>query len=185
VNAKETHSNGPIIVLVGMMGSGKSSVGAKVARKIDAEFLDTDEMICQRTKLTVRELFSTIGEPAFRDIESSVLIDAIDTHTDGRGVVIATGGGAVLSQQNRSLIVERAQCVVWLDAPVEDLVLRTRNGKNRPLLDGDTQAALQPMYENRKQLYDEVSTLRINSHSMTVDEVAKNVADAITAETRS
>ena len=94
------------VVLVGLMGSGKSSVGAKVARSIGAQFVDTDDLIAQRTGRSVRDIFAQDGEAAFRDAEVSALTEAFSSALLGNDIVISTGGGIVLSPINRKEIKE-------------------------------------------------------------------------------
>jgi shikimate kinase len=115
---------GKAIVLVGLMGTGKSSVGARVARSIGAKFIDTDELIAQHTGRSVREIFAQDGEPVFRDAEVKALKHAFESVVLGCDTVISTGGGIVLSPVNRASIKEHASCVVLLDAPFDDLLQR-------------------------------------------------------------
>ena len=96
-------------------------------------------------------------------------------------VVLATGGGAVISSDNRSLISEQASTVVWLDASVEDLVVRTKSGATRPLLDGDAATTLQSLSSQRSAWYDEVATVRIDTRGKSVAKVCSAVVEAIRA----
>ena len=173
------------VVLVGLMGSGKSSVGAKVARCIGAQFVDTDDLIAQRTGRSVRDIFAQDGEAAFRDAEVSALTEAFSSALLGNDIVISTGGGIVLSPINRKEIKEKASCVVWLDAPVEDLLRRTGNVSKRPLLDGDALGALTKMAKDRFDLYEEVATIRIDTKTLSVADVVLKVTTAITTEVKS
>jgi shikimate kinase len=94
-------------------------------------------------------------------------------------VVLATGGGAVISGENRALICEQAAHVVWLDASVEDLVIRTKSGATRPLLDGDAATTLQSLSSQRSAWYDEVATVRIDTRGKSVAKVSSAVLEAI------
>ncbi|MER3452509.1 MAG: hypothetical protein C4344_02140, partial [Acidimicrobiia bacterium] len=120
------------LVLVGMMGVGKTSVGRLVAARLGREFVDTDAAVQVRTGRSVRELFESFGEAAFRDAESEALAAAL-----GRSepAVIAAGGGAVLRRENRELLA--GATVVWLRAGLATLLGRVGSGTHRPLLDTD------------------------------------------------
>ena len=176
---------GKAIVLVGLVGAGKSSVGARVARSIGAQFIDTDDLIAQHAGRSVREIFVQDGEPAFRDAEATALKRAFEGVVLGGDTVISTGGGIVLSPVNRAAIKEHASCVVWLDAPIDDLLQRTAKTSKRPLLDGDARGALTKMAEDRFELYEDVATIRIDTRQLSVADVVVRVSAAIKAEVSS
>ena len=157
------------IVLVGMMGAGKSSVGRILAHRLDRPLLDSDEMVEQRTGRTVREIWADGGEPAFRALETEVLADAL--HSDQPSVV-AAAGGVVLSEANRGLLQSSDAHVVWLLADVEVLLQRVRNGMHRPLLDEDPEGALRAMFDTRAGLYKEVADAIVSVDHRTVNDVA-------------
>lgn len=165
------------IVLVGLMGSGKTTVGKRIAQELGYEFADSDDLVASAAGKSVRDIFSQDGEVAFRKHES----DAIRSVLAGRKspIVLATGGGAVISSENRSLIAEHALHVVWLDASVDDLVVRTKSGAARPLLDGDASKTLQTLSDQRSAWYEEVATLRIDTRGKSVTKVSSAVLEAI------
>jgi shikimate kinase len=165
------------IVLVGLMGSGKTTVGKRIAQELGFPFVDSDDVVASVAGKSVREIFSQDGEAVFRQCES----DAIKSVLVGRqsSVVLATGGGAVISSENRSLISEQASNVVWLDASVEDLVVRTKQSATRPLLDGDAAATLQSLSSQRSAWYEAVATVRIDTRGKTVAKVCSAVLEAI------
>jgi shikimate kinase len=185
VNTGANQAVGKAIVIVGLMGTGKSSVGVKVARSIGAQFIDTDDLIAQQSGRSVREIFAQDGEAAFRDAEVAALDKAFEGVLLGIDTVISTGGGIVLSPLNRKAIKENASCVIWLDAPVEDLLQRTGKASKRPLLDGDARGTLTKMAKDRFELYEDVATVRIETHRSTVADVVLKVTNAITAEAQS
>ena len=115
------------IILVGMMGAGKTTVGKALANSLGKEFIDSDHEIQERTGVKIPVIFEIEGEAGFRKRESEVLIELVKK----KNIVLATGGGAVLSQENRQ-ILQRGGIVIYLRASVNDLYRRTRHDKNRP-----------------------------------------------------
>jgi shikimate kinase len=142
------------LVLVGMMGVGKSTVGRIIAARLHRPLLDTDEMVEARTGRSVREIFESDGEPAFRAIEADVVSEALASTNPA---VIAAAGGVVLSGGNRLAMREARARVVWLSAAPSVLVERVRGAEHRPLLDTDPQAALQRVLDARASLYRDVA----------------------------
>lgn len=160
------------LVLVGMMGAGKSTVGRVVAERLGRALIDSDESIEARTGRTVREIFATDGEPAFRALETEVLRDALASREPA---VIAAAGGLVLRAENRSLLRESGARVIWLSADPTVLVERVRNGMHRPLLDDDPAAVLRRMWDQREPLYREVADAIVSVEGRSVGEVAEAV----------
>jgi shikimate kinase len=147
------------IFLVGMMGAGKTSVGRLLAKRLNKIFYDSDRVIEERTGVKIPVIFEIEGEPGFRHRESGVL----DELTALDDVVLATGGGAVLSPENRDRLRTRGT-VVYLRASVKDLLNRTRHDKNRPLLQtADPRARLDELYAMRDPLYREVAHVTIDT----------------------
>lgn len=155
-----------------MMGAGKSSVGRVLARKLDRPLLDSDELIEEQTGRTVREIWSSDGEAAFRALETETLIGALDADEPS---VVAAAGGVVLSEANRSILVGSDAHVVWLLANVEVLIDRVKNGGHRPLLDDDPEAMLRTMYNDREALYQEVADAIVSVDNRSVHDVAQAV----------
>jgi shikimate kinase len=160
------------LVLVGMMGVGKSTVGRLVAAELDRPLFDSDEMIEQRTGRTVREIWASDGEPAFRSLETETLVEALAQEEPS---VIAAAGGVVLSEHNRRALHTADAHVVWLLADVEILADRVRHAGHRPLLDDDPEATLRRLYEVRAPLYQEVADAIVSVDHRTPTEVAKAV----------
>ncbi len=142
------------VVLVGMMGAGKTSVGRALATQLGRPLFDSDEMIEERTGRTVREIWATDGESAFRTLETETLLDALAAPEPS---VIAAAGGIVLAEANRRALAEADAYVVWLVASADVLLDRVRRGLHRPLLDDDPEATLRRMYAEREGLYQEVA----------------------------
>ena len=146
-----TKASGRTIVLVGLMGVGKSTVGRRLATRLNLPFVDADEEIERAAGLTISEIFSRYGEAHFRDGERRVIARLID----GAAKVVATGGGAFVEAETRALILERATAI-WLDADISTLVDRVRRRSNRPLLKGkDAASVLRDLAAVRNPLYAE------------------------------
>jgi shikimate kinase len=155
-----------------MMGVGKSTVGRMVAAELDLPLFDSDEMIEARTGRTVREIWSTDGEEAFRALEADTLLDAL---AGDEASVIAAAGGVVLSERNRQALQGADARVVWLLADVEVLLERVRNGMHRPLLDDDPEGTLRRMFVDRAPLYQEVADAIVSVDHRSPNDVAKAV----------
>jgi shikimate kinase len=139
------------VVLVGLMGAGKSTVGRRLAALLDFEFVDADEAIEEAAQMSVAEIFSEFGEPYFRDGERRVIARLIEE----RHGVIATGGGAFVNPETRSLILEHG-IAVWIDCDLDTLVDRTARRSTRPLLQtGDPRETLARLREERAPFYAE------------------------------
>ena len=140
------------VVLVGLMGAGKSTVGRRLARRLGLPFIDSDSAIEDASGLPAGEVFERYGEADFRDGERRLVARLID----GGVRVIATGGGAYVNEQTRRLLNEKA-ITVWLDAPTELLAERTaRRPETRPMLNkGDRSEILQSLMEQRRPKYAE------------------------------
>lgn len=146
-------------VLVGLPGSGKSTVGRSLARRLGLQFRDSDLMIEQRLGCSIREFFEREGESRFRDVEHEVLVEL----TSAPACVIATGGGSVLRQANR-LALRRAGHVIYLRSTAEELWRRLRQDTQRPLLQvADPQGKLRTLYAERDPLYRETADFIIDT----------------------
>ena len=149
----------PLIVLVGLPGSGKTTVGRSLARRLQLPFADSDAVIEQRLGCSIRDYFDHQGEAAFRDIEQAV----IDELTQGPPGVLATGGGAVLRQENREALRAGGR-VVYLHASVEQQLERTARDRNRPLLrTANPGQVLRDLLALRDPLYREIADVVIET----------------------
>jgi len=162
------------VVLVGFMGSGKSSVGRELARRFGAPFVDVDERIEAEAGCRIRDLFSREGEPAFRVREKAALRDALTV----KGRVIASGGGAFADEENRALLRSYAP-VVYLEAAVETLLERLAGDLGRPLLrGGDREEVVRELLARREPGY-RTADVTVRTDGRTVEDVAGQVADWI------
>lgn len=169
------------IYLVGLMGAGKTAVGRALAKHLGKEFFDTDQEIERATGVRIPLIFDIEGEAGFRARESKVLRE----FTQHANIVLATGGGAVLSEHNRRLLTERGT-VVYLRATVADLAKRTRSDRNRPLLSvPDPLVVLQRLHEERDLLYREVADLVIDTGSQSVAVLVRKLTGQLATLRRS
>lgn len=138
---------------MGLPGSGKSTIGRQLARRLDVRFFDSDLVIERRIGCSIREFFEREGEQVFRDLEQDVIAEL----THNRACVLSTGGGVVLRQANRDNLHQRCQ-VVYLHSAPEEVFRRLRHDQNRPLLQvADPLARLRELYEVRDPLYREAA----------------------------
>lgn len=170
-----------IVVLVGLMGTGKSTIARGLARRLSADVLDTDSLVEKRAGTSVREIFSGEGEEMFRDLESEVLTECL--RTPGRAVV-AGAGGVVLRERNRDAINAARStgdvAVVWLHARPEVLVTRTKKGSHRPLLDEDHAGTLRRMADERAPMYSSVADVVVDVSERSPESVIALIIDALT-----
>ena len=170
------------IVLVGMMGAGKTSVGKRLAIALDIPFTDADQEIETAANMTIPEIFETYGEDHFRDGERKVIARLL---REGPRV-IATGGGAILNAETRGRI-GRKSISIWLKADVSVLLERVRRRTNRPLLrDPDPEGVLRRLLEEREPLYaaaDITITSRNTPHQTIIDEILESLDHCLVAET--
>jgi shikimate kinase len=162
------------IVLVGMMGAGKSAIGKRLARALGWPFEDADAAIEAAAGTTIAEIFAEIGEAAFRDKERRVIARLLG----GEKQVLALGGGAFMDSQTRSLVRDRALSI-WLRADLEALLRRTARRTDRPLLaQGDPRATLARLLEQREPVYAEADIV-VDSGSGPLNAVVDRVLDAL------
>jgi shikimate kinase len=162
---------GRSVVLVGMMGAGKTAVGRRLAQRLDLAFRDADAEIEAAAQKTIPEIFETDGEAFFRDKERRVIARLLD---EDHGLVLATGGGAFMSEETRRTIRERGVSI-WLRADPDVLMRRVRRKSNRPLLKtADPEATLRALLAAREPVYGEADVIvhsREVAHDIVLDEV--------------
>jgi len=169
------------IFLVGLMGAGKTSVGRLLAKRLNKAFYDSDREIERSTGVKIPLIFEIEGESGFRARESRLLAELVYRNN----IVLATGGGAVLSQQNRKLLAEHG-FVVYLRAAVDDLWRRTRHDKNRPLLQtGDALSRLHELFVARDPLYREIADTIIDTGSQSLGSLVNKVEQRLVPRGRS
>jgi shikimate kinase len=174
------------VVLVGLMGSGKTTVGRRLAARLERTFIDADDAIEQVADRTIAEIFADDGEHGFRALEVDVLEDLLEHHEP---TIIASGGGAVLSPATRRRLQRPEVTVVWLDGSVPFLASRVQRKAHRPLLGGEAMPleVLTNMHAERAPLYAEVADVTVEVEPYHRDEespkkaMAKHIADLVLA----
>ena len=144
------------VVLIGFMGTGKTSIGKLLAVKLGCAFVDLDHKIEADSKMTIPEIFKKYGEKHFRELEKK----AVKEVSERRGIVIATGGGTVKDEENIKMLKENG-IIICLTADIDEILYRTEHKGDRPVLDnrdkahGDRRAAIEKLIEERKEFYDQ------------------------------
>ncbi|MEU6540125.1 shikimate kinase [Streptomyces sp. NPDC047000] len=165
--------SGPLVVLVGPMGVGKSTVGHLLAERLGTGFRDTDDDIVAAQGRAISDIFVEDGEAAFRALEKRAVRDALSGH-DG---VLALGGGAVLDADTRALLA--AHRVVYLSMDVEEAVRRTGLNVARPLLAVNPRKQWRELMEARRHLYEEVATAVVPTDGRAPEEVTRAALEAL------
>ena len=164
------------VVLVGPMGSGKTTVGRRLAGEMNREFFDTDYEIIDKTGVTIEHIFDIEGEKGFRRRESEILADLCNMSN----VVLATGGGIVLKPENRVLL-KKSGLVFYLSSSIEQLLRRTAKSKTRPLLEQslDREKTIRDLVSDRDELYRDVASSVIDTTGKKLNEVVSIIKQEI------
>ena len=164
------------IVLIGFMGSGKSTIGRDLAHTLSYAQIDTDALIEKRAGKPIPKIFADDGETAFRDLETAVLRTIADDHLQGH--IISTGGGIITRPDNRTLLRQLGY-VVWLVVSPEEIHRRTSRNKNRPLLNTDhPEETIHTLLTERTPAYRETAHLSIETDNLTFPEVTAGIVDS-------
>ncbi|WP_424830769.1 shikimate kinase [Ruegeria sp.] len=165
------------VVLVGMMGAGKTAVGRALAARLGVPFLDSDAEIESAANMTIPEIFARDGEPFFRDKESQVIRRLLD---EEKGI-LSTGGGAFLAEANRHMISDRGVSI-WLRADLDVLWNRVRHKDTRPLLrTADPHATLRALYEERVPIYEQADLVADSDGETAIEDMVNRVLAALAA----
>lgn len=165
------------LFLIGLMGAGKTTVGKILAKNMGKTFYDTDHVIEQRTGVKIPTIFELEGEAGFRKRETETLSELAQQPD----IVLATGGGAIIAPENRAILREHGY-VIYLRANVNELYLRTRNDKNRPLLQNvDAKAKLEQLFHARNPLYTETAHLIVDTGHQPVAVIIQKIENALKA----
>ena len=162
------------IILTGFMGVGKTSVGTRLARDLGFRFVDTDGLIEEDQKIAITEIFSSFGEPYFRDTEARIIRRVLE----GQGQVVATGGGAVIRDENRRAFKEGGM-TICLTARPEVVYERIRHETHRPLLQvPDPRGRIRALMDEREQFYRQADLI-IDTSDRTVDDVINEIRQQV------
>ena len=164
------------IFLIGLMGTGKTTVGRQLSRKLNMAFYDSDRVVEQQTGADIPLIFEKEGESGFRKREAAV----IDELTQKKNIILATGGGAVLDTENRNHLINRGT-VFYLKSNLKTLLDRTSKDKNRPLLHADEPAEiiLQRLLDQRGQLYEETADYVIETANNSIHDVIQAIIKSL------
>jgi len=165
------------IVLIGFMGTGKTTIGILLANRLGYNFVDTDGLIVDKLKMSIPDIFALHGEEYFRRLEKSILTAVMENNRQ----VISTGGGIVLNPENRALILEKG-LVIALEASLEELWKRLSKDKSRPLLFGENpRKKMEELYLSRKSLYHQAH-FRIFVDHKSPEEIVSEILSRIQEE---
>lgn len=168
-----------VLALVGLPGSGKTTVGRQLARRLDLPYIDADQVMEQRLGCSIREFFEREGEDRFRDIETQLLDELTRQHPG----VLSTGGGAVLRQQNRDVLHQRTR-VFYLRSSPEEIFRRLRHDQARPLLQvADPLARLRELHRVRDPLYREVAHHVIETPKPNISALVQQILQCVAQAT--
>ena len=163
------------IILIGPMGSGKTSTGRMLAKEMGYAFADTDEEVTKRTGVSIAYIFDVEGEEGFRKRECLALKECLNDNN----TILSTGGGIVLSKENRDLLQDRGT-VVYLQTSIRSQVKRTASTNNRPLLQNkDPKETLEKLILTRAPLYEEIADITIMTDNKSLQEISKEIQRAI------
>lgn len=168
--------SGPLVVLIGSPGAGKSSVGRRVAKQLGVDFLDSDAEIEREAGMTVSDIFVTEGEAAFRDREAATVRRCLSEH----GGVLSLGGGAVLRDETRQAL--EGHRVVWLRVSLSDAASRVGMNTARPLLLGNVRGTLGAMLEQRNPIYESVASDVVDTSGRSLRQVVESVMTVLQDE---
>lgn len=171
-----TPAQGPVVVLIGSPGAGKSTVGRRVAKQLGVEFLDSDAEIERAAGMSVSDIFVTEGEAAFREREAETVRRCLAEHSG----VLSLGGGAVLREETREALAGHR--VVWLRVSLSDAAARVGMNTARPLLLGNVRGTLGAMLEQRNPVYEAVATDVVDTSGRTLRQVVDAVVEQLRAD---
>ena len=166
------------IILIGAMGVGKSTIGKRIAKKLDIKFFDSDQEIVRKTGVDIATIFEYEGEKGFREREEKILRELCSQNN----IVLATGGGAVLSKANR-ILIKSSGIVFYLKASLESIINRTKHETSRPLLNTpDKRKTIKQLLEQRVPLYESIAHYTIDTNRHTVNWSADQILNKINNE---
>ena len=165
-----------IISFIGMMGSGKTKIGKNISQNLNYSFYDVDNIIEKKFKMKTSKIFEKYGEKIFRFEEKSTILKKIKKiHLQKKNSIISLGGGGFENIETRKLLLNKSY-VIWLDCPLEVLVKRVGNAKNRPMLKGNIVKSLTKLLQKRKKNYDKAH-LKFDTSQLTYEQIIINIKE--------
>lgn len=163
------------LILIGAMGSGKTTVGKQLAKRTRMDFVDSDHMIEERCGVSISTIFDIEGEDGFRKRETKMLRELCERN----GIVLATGGGAIVSEENR-ILLRKSGFVIYLKTSIETQLARTQKNQNRPLLENvDVKDKLNELMDERGSLYEQEADLTVMSGDRVVSKVVEEIMQTV------
>ncbi|MGD6803918.1 shikimate kinase [Rossellomorea aquimaris] len=159
-----------MIFLIGFMGSGKSTIGRELAKELNSDCLDSDQLIEEKYKMTIGEIFARYGENRFREMETEILKEL----QGGKWSIVMTGGGMAERKANRDLMKNKGK-VIWLNCSFEETVRRIAGDNTRPLVKEKGMDGLKALYEKRVPIYQASSDFEIKTTGLTIEETVKKI----------
>lgn len=160
------------IILTGFMGTGKSTIGRRLANRLNLIFIDTDHEIEKEEGKSIPEIFNQHGEDYFREVESELFIQLLSNENQK---VISTGGGIILSQKNRKAMLNHQ--VILLEASIDEIMRRVKENENRPLLNQgvELKERISHLIQERKKYYSEVATIKVNTDDKKKEDIINEI----------
>ena len=164
------------IFLIGFMGAGKSTIARCLQKELDMELIEMDERIVEEQKMTINEIFEKYGESGFRDIESQLVIDIADS----KNAIVSCGGGVVIRPEN-VVNMKKSGKIIFLTATPETILERVKNGKDRPLLNGNMNVEyISELMGKRLNMYEGAADIKVATDGKTIGEICTEIVAEIT-----
>lgn len=160
----------PNIILIGYMGSGKTSISKKLGEILDREVIELDNIISNKAGISINEIFNKYGEDYFRDMETQVLKESLNKNN----TIISTGGGIIVKEENIELLKDSG-IVIYLMISPEEVIIRTRKDNTRPLLKDKNIGKIENMIKNREEKYEKASDFKIDTNNKNIDKIIEEI----------
>jgi shikimate kinase len=172
-----------LTTLIGMMGAGKSKFGYMVANNLNLMFYDSDNLIENQFKSSIKDIFQLYGEPYFRKIEKEQIKAVINrTLQSGEKAIISLGGGAFDNQDTRNLLLKKTK-VIWLNVPIETLIKRVGNGTKRPMIKGNIKNSISEILNKREKYYS-LSHHQLDTYNLTQEQIINKIIKIISPQNK-
>ncbi|MDC0093039.1 shikimate kinase [Alphaproteobacteria bacterium] len=174
-------NNAQLITLVGMMGAGKSKFGYTVAKSLNFNFYDSDNLIEKQFNNSIKNIFESHGEPYFRKIEKEKIKKVVNTAIQSsENAIISLGGGAFDNQYTRNLLLEKTR-VIWLNVPMKILIKRVGDGVKRPMIRGNIKKSISEILNKREKYYS-LSHHQVNTNNLSQEQITTKIIEFVSTE---